>query len=204
MTGIRLFTGLLLAVATTASSLVARDASASPISGCELPWIFFDLGANTLVETTETGSKPMNYMPGAWEYLKDLRSKGYHLGLLVNIPESWGETQPEKLAATQSFLLSHWTDTRPFDWSIFDLGAAFPPEDTQRKPAPYLFNQAAKQASDSGCDSVYQSTLPDEIPAADAAGMHGIRLGNGLWDGNFYYPEAKLRKHQFPTNQIFN
>jgi FMN phosphatase YigB (HAD superfamily) len=169
-----------------------------PVVTCELPWLFFDLGADTIVDTQTDDFKKVYYMPGAHEYLADLRAKGYHLGLLVNIPASWGDTQEAKLEATQKFIADLWTDKIPLDWDQFDLGVAFPPTDAERKPAPYLFEQAIARAAARQCDAVYQGALADEIPAADAAGMHGIRLGAGLWDGSYYYPEPWLRSRVFP------
>ena len=167
---------------------------------CALPWVYFDLGANTLLDTKTTDFKQVFYMSGALEYLTDLRGKGYHLGLLVNIPASWGATQSAKLAATRAFILDKWTDSRPMDWSLFDLGVKFPPSDAERKPKPYLFLKAAGKAHAAGCEAVYEGTIAEEIPAATAAGLIGIHLGAGLWDGAYYYPEAKLRAHDFLSN----
>jgi FMN phosphatase YigB (HAD superfamily) len=170
----------------------------SAFAGCDLPWVFLDLGANTVIDTSDDTFDKVRYMPGAHEYLQDLRNKGYHVGLLVNIPETWGKTQEEKLETTKKFIAAQWDDSAPMDWDQFDLGVAFPPTDAERKPAPYLFDQAFKRAQEAGCEAVYQTALPDEVPAANKAGMVGIRVGDGItYDGNFYYPEARLRARDF-------
>jgi FMN phosphatase YigB (HAD superfamily) len=146
---------------------------------------------------TNDANGQIKYMPGAHAYLQELRDKGYHVGLLVNIPEAWGKTQEEKLKTTKSVLASEWVDSIPLDWDQFDLGVAFPPTDAERKPAPYLFNQAVQRAHEADCDAVYETTLPEEIPAANQAGMVGIYLGTGDYDGSFYYPEARLRARDY-------
>jgi len=183
-------------------ALVSATAHAYPVT-CEKPWVFFDLGANTLIDTQTFDFNKIFYMPGALEYLRGLRKKGYHLGLIINVPEDWGKeeggTQMAKLKATQEFIAKTWTEPKPFAWELFDLGPAFPPTDAQRKPAPFLFEQAVSRARGAGCDAVYQGTLADEIPAARAAGMVGIRLGQEKYDGQYYYPEARLRKRDFPA-----
>ncbi len=171
--------------------------SVSARASCEKPWVFFDLGANTIIDTSDDTYDKIKYMPGAHAYLQDLRDKGYHLGLLVNIPETWGKTQQEKFETTKKFIGSQWADAIPLDWEQFDLGVAFPPTNAERKPAPYLFDQAMKRAQEAGCEAVYQTTLPDEVPAANKAGMVGIHLGTGQYDGSFYYPEARLRAHDY-------
>jgi FMN phosphatase YigB (HAD superfamily) len=176
---------------------VALGWSVAAQASCALPWVFLDLGANTVIDTSNDTYDHIKYMPGAHAYLQDLRDKGYHVGLLVNIPETWGKTQEEKLETTKKFIGAKWIDSVPLDWDQFDLGVAFPPTDAERKPAPYLFDQAMKRAQDAGCDAVYQTALPDEVPAADKAGMVGIRVGAGEYDGSFYYPEARLRAHDF-------
>ena len=194
-----------IAAFVTATWVMASPALAH--AGCELPWIFFDLGANTIIDTDHDTFNKIKYMPEAHAYLQDLRAKGYHLGLLVNIPENWGKTQEEKLKTTQATIAASWDDSIPMDWAQFDLGVAFPPTDAERKPAPFLFDQAVARAAASGCDTVYQTTLPDEVPAAYRAGMVGIRVGTTPYDGHFYYPEHRLRARDFSIvhwNYIIN
>ena len=58
-------------------------------------WVFFDLG-NTLVDTTQ-GEKKYSYLPGALNYLAMLKKSGYKLGLISNIPVSWGSNFDERL-----------------------------------------------------------------------------------------------------------
>ena len=75
-------------------------------STCAKPWVFFDLG-NTIVATPldKPPTDPTSdieriywtryhhagVLRDALWYLEDLKSKGYPIGLLVNIPESWGD-----------------------------------------------------------------------------------------------------------------
>lgn len=184
-------------ISVAAIFAVSLGSSLNAQAKCMLPWVFFDLGANTIVDTSDDTFDKIKYMPGAHAYLQDLRDKGYHIGLLVNIPEAWGKTQEEKFATTKKFLAAQWVDAIPLDWNQFDLGVAFPPTDAERKPAPYLFDQAVKQAQDAGCDAVYQTTLPEEVPAANKAGMVGIHLGPEQYDGSYYYPEARLRDRDY-------
>lgn len=179
------------------SVLVSSHFATATQPSCALPYLFFDLGANTLIDTDTFDFKKIFYVPGAYDYLHDLKAKGYHLGLLVNVPESWGKTQEEKLKATQKVIGDAWTDSHSLDWDLFDLGVAFPPTDADRKPAPFLFNQAMNQAKAADCDAVYQSTLPDEIPAANKAGMQGIELKSVSYDGGYYYPESRLRNRDY-------
>ncbi len=49
------------------------------------PWIFFDLG-KTLIDHTRDYSQ-MRYLPGALEYVKGLKKRGYHWGYSLTGPK---------------------------------------------------------------------------------------------------------------------
>ena len=67
------------------------------------PWLFFDLGENSLLSTGKDRDGDLNAV--AWmkfqgddgkptdalAYLEGLRAKGYPIGLIINIPEEWGD-----------------------------------------------------------------------------------------------------------------
>ncbi len=80
---------------------------------CTKPWIFFDLG-NTIVDTKTNNYKPMFYMrdvaqknadgsyvyedgqlyKNAKDYIDALHLAGYPLGMVIDIPERWGQPYP--------------------------------------------------------------------------------------------------------------
>ncbi|MCX5786201.1 MAG: hypothetical protein NTX59_10990 [Elusimicrobia bacterium] len=135
------------------------------------PWVFFDLG-KTLIDHTPQYTD-MKYIPGARKYLKDLKSRGFHLGMLINWPEEEGNSNAEKLELVKQFLFNGWNDPAPFDWDMFEA-VLFPPKNELRKPNPYLFLQALKTAGPDG--AVYQGENPAEIAAAQKAGLPAHRV----------------------------
>lgn len=159
---------------------------------CANPWIFFDLGAYTLLETPENQGthdlENIRFMPGAREYLKDLSEKGYPLGLLINWPPAMGG-----LDELKQYLVDRWVDANPFDWELFKAGVFLSTTDRERKPLPPLFEKAADRAKSAGCKTVYQSSLPKEIDAANLAGMAGYHVGEP--GRPFYLPEGDIRKY---------
>ena len=102
-------TGRILAVVAllvAASVLVPRTFASPPARESEAvkPWVFFDLGENSLVATPKdpnTGDivklSWMRYVgedgkeADARTYLEGLRVHGYSVGLIVNIPQDWGD-----------------------------------------------------------------------------------------------------------------
>lgn len=64
---------------------------------CAVPVVFFDLGEVVVhSDYIEEADVFVNtkYLPGGYEYLRGLKELGYHLGLLVNYPESYGGGLP--------------------------------------------------------------------------------------------------------------
>jgi histidinol phosphatase-like enzyme len=139
---------------------------------CERPWIFFDLG-DVLVDTRDWDN--LRYNDGARDYVLELRRLGFTLGLIVNIPESWGADQAEKLARLQSEIAETWREPEPFVWSAFDA-VLLPPNDSLRKPAPYLFEQARSIAG-AACTPLFQGENAAEVTAAEHVGMTAYHVG---------------------------
>ncbi len=83
----RIFPILMTLFALTA---VGR-ANAAPT--CSVPIVFFDFG-DTIVSSTYLQAFDVfintRYTPGTFEYLNDLKTKGYTLAMMVNYPESYG------------------------------------------------------------------------------------------------------------------
>ena len=153
------------------------------------PWIFFDLG-KTIIDHAEDYSN-MRYLPEALDYLKHLKQRGYHLGLLINWPESEGKDNAEKLVLLKEFIQPKWVDQNAFDWSMFDA-ILFPPKDIYQKPHPYLFIEALRIAAP--CAVVYQGEEPDEIKTAQDLGLtaHCVR-------GSPVVPGSLLSVDEIPT-----
>lgn len=235
-------------------------AAGARAGSCPAPVVFFDLGEVVVhSDYVEKADVFVNtkYLPGGYEYFRRLRKLGYHLGLLVNYPESYGgglptieerdrrkidiakrevtEPLPGKITsqpAFQDFCLEKfgdrssrfcqtWTDTEhSMDWSVFGFpefpeipgleseGILVSDKDSQRKPAPYLFERGLRVAaalfelsgrSEKPCPVVYMGEDPAEVAAAEKAGMIGILVGNGSWvigkgAPSFFYPVPFLKK----------
>ena len=135
------------------------------------PWVFFDLGKTLIAHTPQYTD--MKYIPGARKYLKDLKSRGFHLGMLINWPEEEGNSNAAKLELVKQFLFNGWNDPDPFDWDIFEA-VLFPPKNELRKPNPYLFLQALKTAAPDA--AIYQGENSAEIAAAQKAGLPAHRV----------------------------
>ncbi len=99
--------------------------------------VMFDLG-NVLVKFNEDGQ--LFYNQGAYEHLIELIDAGYEVGLITNIPETFGENCGDKFQQLKDFIDSKWADERPFDWSLFTT-IVLPPRDTLRKPHKFPFMQ---------------------------------------------------------------
>ncbi|MBI4869583.1 MAG: hypothetical protein HY816_21815 [Candidatus Wallbacteria bacterium] len=76
------------------------------------PWVFFDLGENSLVSTPKDPASGdivslawIRYLANdgkvtdAHAYLTRLRASGYSIGLVMNLPADWGDPQLEKANA---------------------------------------------------------------------------------------------------------
>lgn len=146
------------------------------------PLMFFDLGMTVVMTVKDPKTDDFSqiyYMPGALSYLKSLKAAGYKLGLLVNVPDEWGNSLEVKIAKIKSFVAERWTDHEPMDWSLFDAGIFVPPKDEFRKPAPFLFKQAVKLATDQGVHAIFQGEDVKEVQTAKDAGMFAYQVQDG-------------------------
>lgn len=132
---------------------------------CGRGWIFFDLG-NTLIDTSTADRT--RYMPGALEYLRTLKDTGFHLGLITNIPATWGDSDEERVLTLRKEIAKTWDEPDAFEWTAFEA-VLVPRTDTERKPAPILFERALVLVP--GCSSAYQGEDPREAEAAKRAGF---------------------------------
>jgi FMN phosphatase YigB (HAD superfamily) len=166
----------------------ARLQLSSP--SCERAVVFFDLG-DTVVDTFSHNFEKMHYMPEVYDYLLDLNAKAYPMGLIINVPESWGETQEEKITAIKEFTDQRWVDKNPMRWDFFDGLIFVNPTDKLRKPAPYLFDKALSKAQQMGCSAVFQGEDIWEVLEAERVGFYAYHIGqNGR---AAYLPEPKIR-----------
>jgi phosphoglycolate phosphatase-like HAD superfamily hydrolase len=129
------------------------------------PWVYFDLG-ETVVSTKDM--KHIKYMPGAKVYIEDLKREGFNVGIITNIPETWGMNYQEKLETLKKVIQDGWDDTQPFDWAVYDE-VILPLKNSEMKPAPTLFQKAIMRSE--SCPSMYIGESIKEIDAAKNLGM---------------------------------
>jgi hypothetical protein len=160
------------------------------------PWVFFDLG-KTLIDhgnyNPETASyEEIRYMPGAFEHLIAVKSAGFHIGLITDIPESFGSTNEEKITSLKSFIKRGWVENGApgdsFDWSIIDH-ILVPQTDSERKRSnnPIMFFRARMLASP--CGMIFQGENPREIELAKFTGSAAKKI-------------TELPSDYIPANQI--
>lgn len=145
---------------------------------CHHPWVFFDLG-DTLIDVKSNKGKEVKYFPGAHEYLTSLKSRGYHVGLITNVPETWGPNRHTKVRVLKKEVAQMWDKTKTVEQMVWeDFGDALifvPPMNINRKPSPYLFksaiNEVVLEEGDTKCPIVYQGEDPNEIQVAKSLGM---------------------------------
>ncbi|MEU5210030.1 hypothetical protein [Streptomyces sp. NPDC020742] len=138
--------------------------------------VYFDLG-ETLVHTDDAGS--MRYMPGAAAYLRALRAHHIPVGLITNVPPSWGHTDAERAAKLKSEVAKGWKDSRPFAWSDFGDRIFTPRTEAERKPAPALWERARK--AEGPCRVVYQAETTEEVQVGAAQGFLAYQIGRAHW-----------------------
>lgn len=143
----------------------ARDSA--PRVGVEraCPVVYFDLG-ETLVHTADDGST--SYHPGAATYLRSLRERHIRVGLITNVPPSWGATDAERAARLKREVDATWRGSASFAWKDFGDRILTPRTEAERKPAPVLW-QRAKGLS-GGCRLVYQAETAEEVDVAASLG----------------------------------
>ncbi|QPP07643.1 hypothetical protein G4Z16_15985 [Streptomyces bathyalis] len=167
-----------IALSTTASAAVPAGVPhdtpagerADAAHGCAVVW--FDLG-ETLVHTAENSST--SYMPGAATYLRELRERDIEVGLITNVPSSWGETDAERAAALKKEVDKTWKGSTPFAWKDFGDRILTPRTEAERKPAPVLWERAKADAN--GCRLVYEAETADETDVAASLGYVAYQTG---------------------------
>ena len=148
------------------------------------PWVYFDLG-DTVISTKDF--KHLHYFKGAREYMDELKRQGYKIGIITNIPETWGMDYDQKLQTLKKFIHDGWDEDRPFDWSVYDE-VILPLSNNEMKPALTLFLKAMNRAAT--CPSAYIGESPKEIVAAESVGM-AVKLFVES-DPELYVPVEKM------------
>ncbi|MFF1560923.1 hypothetical protein [Streptomyces sp. NPDC058279] len=153
---------------------VARtvDEVARTVDESACPVVYFDLG-ETLVHTAADGS--IAYQPGAASYLRALRERHIRVGLITNVPPSWGTTDAERAARLKKEVDSAWKDTAPFAWKDFAGRILTPRTEAERKPAPVLWQRA--RAESGHCRLVFQAETAEEVEVAASLGFVPYQVG---------------------------
>ncbi|PBC80386.1 MULTISPECIES: hypothetical protein [unclassified Streptomyces] len=142
--------------------------------GCAV--VYFDLG-ETLVHTAE--DKSVRYMPGAARYLRALRARHVPVGLITNVPPSWGSTDAERAAELKRVIDKDWVGSSPFAWSDFGDRIFTPRTEAERKPASALWKRA-KNAS-GRCRVVYQAETTEEVRISRSLGYIAYQAARPEW-----------------------
>ncbi|SED51259.1 hypothetical protein SAMN05428945_5123 [Streptomyces sp. 2224.1] len=142
--------------------------------GCAV--VYFDLG-ETLVHTAE--DKSVRYMPGAARYLRALRARHVPVGLITNVPPSWGSTDAERAAELKRVIDKDWVGSSPFAWSDFGDRIFTPRTEAERKPATALWKRA-KNAS-GRCRVVYQAETTEEVRISRSLGYIAYQAARPEW-----------------------
>ncbi|GHA30208.1 hypothetical protein GCM10010329_61770 [Streptomyces spiroverticillatus] len=178
----RVLLTLATALAAAAVPCVSASAAAStppdqkPVErtdgrhGC--PYAYFDLG-ETLIHTAEDGST--DFRPGAYAHLRALRERHIKVGLITNVPPSWGATDAERAARLKLEVDATWKGSVPFAWADFGDRIYTPRTEAERKPAPALWQRA--KARSGGCAVVHQAETAEEVRAAAAQGFVAYQVG---------------------------
>ncbi|ATL25090.1 hypothetical protein [Streptomyces formicae] len=135
------------------------------------PVVYFDLG-ETLVHTADDGGT--SYHPGAAAYLRSLRARHIKVGLITNVPPSWGATDAERAARLRSEVDATWQGPASFAWKDFGDRILTPRTEAERKPSPVLW-QRAKDLS-GGCRLVYQAETAGEVDVAASLGYLAYQI----------------------------
>lgn len=156
-------------------------------------YIWFDLG-NTLIDT-RNGFDQIKFMPGAVEYLNHLKANGFKVGIISNVPDSWGRRGDlnSKIKHTEKLIKKGWKDPHyDFNFSDFDH-VLMPVYESEAKPAPTLFRKALEVSKNAKV--VFQGETPAEVEAARREGMHS-HLVRSTSDGTVYLPIEEMPLQQ--------
>ncbi|MEH0549055.1 hypothetical protein QA802_40140 [Streptomyces sp. B21-105] len=136
------------------------------------PVVYFDLG-ETLVHTAADGST--TYLPGAASYLRTLRERHVRVGLITNVPPSWGTTDTERAARLRTEVDATWRGPAAFAWADFGDRIRTPRTEAERKPSPVLWQRAKEDSA--GCPVVYQAETAQEVCVASSLGFVSYQVG---------------------------
>lgn len=150
-------------------------------------WVFFDLG-DTVVSSARANH--MHYFQGTKEYIEELKRQGFRVGLMTNIPETWGRNYDEKWQSLKKYINDNWDGEDVFDWSVFDE-VILPLNNGERKPAPPMYARALSFSAD--CPSVFIGDSALEVEAAIHMGMAGKIFKQE--DSEFYIPIDKIKSY---------
>ncbi|WP_037685483.1 HAD family hydrolase [Streptomyces aureocirculatus] len=176
--GLALGAALVSAVLCATASAAVPDAvgegtgAAAAARARACPIVYFDLG-ETLVHTAGDGST--GYQPGAASYLRALRERHIPVGLITNVPSSWGATDAERAARLRQEVDATWRGPTPFPWKDFAERVLTPRTEAERKPAPALWQRA--KAGSGRCRVVHQAETAEEVRAASALGFVPYQVG---------------------------
>ncbi|MFF3312891.1 hypothetical protein [Streptomyces sp. NPDC002952] len=161
--------------AVAAPGAVSADtgtAPSAPSGERSCPVVYFDLG-ETLVHTADDGGT--TYLSGAASYLRTLREHRIRVGLITNVPPSWGTTDAERAARLKVEVDAAWRGPVPFAWEDFGDRIRTPRTEAERKPSPVLWQRAK---ADSGqCRVVYQAETDQELTVAASLGFVAYQVG---------------------------
>lgn len=161
------------ATAPVTAAVAAGTPAAAPAGsqrGCAV--VYFDLG-ETLMHTADDGTG--TYRPGAAAYLRALRERHIKVGLITNVPSSWGRTDAERAVRLKKEVDTTWQGTAPFAWDDFGDRILTPRTEAERKPAPALWERA--KAASGGCHLVYEAETAEETDAAASLGYFAYQVG---------------------------
>lgn len=180
-----IFTTFILGILAFPLVLGAQESPPEiPVSPEPVACVFFDLG-NTLVDTRNINE--IRYFPQTRAYINTLKAMGFCLGLIVNIPEQWGQTYDEKLRTLISFIDGNWIEEDPFDWQLFTT-ILLPRNDEERKPQPVLFERALNEIMP--CPFAYISETQAEVDTANNLGIAAMALKSS--SNPSYVPTAEI------------
>ncbi|WP_329447737.1 hypothetical protein OG906_33225 [Streptomyces sp. NBC_01426] len=148
------------------------DSVARTVGRQDCPVVYFDLG-ETLVHTADDGS--ITYQSGAASYLRALRERHIRIGLITNVPPSWGATDAERAARLKKEVDATWKGPEPFAWKDFGGRILTPRTEAERKPAPALWQRA--RAESGSCRLVFQAETTEEVKVAASLGYVPYQVG---------------------------
>jgi FMN phosphatase YigB (HAD superfamily) len=122
--------------------------------------------------------------------MEELKRQGFKLGIITNIPETFGTDYDEKLITLKKVIADGWDEPNPFDWNVFD-DIVLPLKNSELKPTPTLFKRAMEHAN--GCPTAFIGESPKEIEAAETLGM-ATKLFVAA-DSELYVPVSKMNRY---------